>query len=273
MNKRRQQVVIWSLGLLVTAVMLGLGLWQMESFRHQGEEALRARMNEPAVALTDVAPLDRMPPDAYGRTVEARGVYAPGQQLLVPDPRDASVRRVVTALELADGSVVPVVRGETRETPSVPPQGEVLVRGVFLPSEAEPESELPEGQLGSVRLPRIAQLWDQPLVPGFVVQDADAARAQGLTPAEVTLPSNAGQARNQGYALQWWIFAAAAMAATVKLSRDAVRGTGFMRSSTVPVEKPGDTVENSVVLPTVDAPRTAVPGSADATTVEKPPVA
>lgn len=273
MKKRRQQVVIWALGLLVTAVMLGLGLWQAESFRDQGREALLARMREPAVAVTDAAPVGQMPKDAYGRTVHARGVYVPEQQLLVPDEGDPGVHRVLTALELANGSVVPVLRGESRGTPAPPPQGEVEVRGVFLPSEAEPESEPPGGQLGSVRLPRIAQLWEQPLVPGFIVQEAESAHAQGLAPAQVTLPSNAGHARNQGYALQWWIFAAAAVAATVKLSRDAASGTGFMASAAEPVDEPGETVDNFGGLPTEDAPRTAKWGSVDATTVDKPPVA
>lgn len=274
MNKRRQQIVIWFLGILVTTVMLSLGLWQMESFRDQGEQALIARMQEPAAALTEVAPVGQMPRDAYGRTVWARGVYLPEQQLLVSDQRDPAMHRVLTALQLADGSVVPVVRGLGPGTPDAPPDGAVEVRGVFLPSEAEADSRtaLPEGQLGSIRLPRITQFWEQPLAPGFIVQQAADARAQGLMPAEVELPSNAGNARNQGYALQWWIFAAAAVAATVKLSRDAAKGTGFMASSTEPVDEPGETVENSGGFPTGDGSRTEEAGSAHAATVDKPPV-
>lgn len=228
MNKRRQQVLIWSVGILVTAVMLGLGLWQMDSFRQQGREALISRMHEPAVLLTEVVPAGQMPPDAYGRTVTAHGVYLEDQQLLIPDDHDPATHRVLTALELADGRVVPVVRGTSSGILTSPPAGEVEVRGVLLPSEAEPTSELPAGQLGTIRLPRIQQLWEQPLVPGFIVADAPLAQAQGLNPAQITLPNNAGHARNQGYALQWWIFAAAAIAATVKLSRDAAKGTGFM---------------------------------------------
>lgn len=272
MNKRRQQLVIWAIGMVVTAVMLGLGLWQAESFRDSGRDALIARMNEPAVQLTEVAPVGQMPADAYGRTVEARGHYRPEQELLIPDPRDPSLHRVLSALELADGSVVPVVRGEGRGVPNPAPEGEAHARGVLLPSEAEPETAPPAGQLGSVRLPRLAQLWEQPLVPGFIVLDAAGAQAQGLTPSEVRLPSNAGHARNQGYALQWWIFAAAAIAATVKLSRDAAKGTGFMKSSTDSVGNPGETVENSAELPTTEPSRTVGLDAEEPTTVDKPPV-
>lgn len=273
MTKRRQQVVIWSLGLLVTAVMLGLGLWQAQAFSDSGREALVARMHEPPVPVTEVAPAGQVPGDAYGRTVEATGTYLPDQQLSIPDARDPARARVLTALRLADGSVVPVVRGVVASSAPVPapPAGEVPVRGVLLPSEAEPTQELPAGQLGTVRLPRIAQLWPQPLVPGFVVLDGPAATAQGFTPAEVALPSNAGHARNQGYALQWWIFAAAAIAATVKLSRDSARGTGFMRTDHV--DDLGKTVENSAELSTIGPERPDEMGespSSPLATVDRP---
>lgn len=239
-----QQVIIWGIGLVLTAVMLGLGLWQMQSFRDQGRDALIARMHEPAVELIDVAPAGREPGDSYGRTVRVAGTYVPEQQLLIPVPHDPDRFRVLTALQLADGSVVGVVRGVSADpSPPPPPDGEVIQQGVFLPSEAEPEQLLPDGQMGTVRLPQLTQLWPQRLVPGFVNLDSQGATAQGLTAAEVTLPTNAGEARNQGYALQWWIFAAAAIAATIKLSRDAARGTGFMKRDDVmatPVDDPGD---------------------------------
>jgi surfeit locus 1 family protein len=75
-------------------------------------------------------------------------------------------------------------------------------------------------------------------VPGFINLDAAGAAAQAMTAAEVRMPSNAGNARSQGYALQWWIFAAAAVAATVKLSRDAAKGTGFVPNVEESVDKP-----------------------------------
>ena len=250
--------------------MLSLGLWQMESFRDQGEEALIARINEPAAELTEVAPIGVLPRDGYGRTVTAQGSYLPDQQLLIIDPVEPDTTRVLTAFQLADGSVVPVVRGVSADTPAAPPTGQSSVRGVLLPTEAEPETELPPGQLGSVRLPRITQLWPQQLVSGFIVLDAEGAAAQGLIPAEVVLPSNAGQARNQGYALQWWIFAAAAVAATVKLSRDAAKGTGFMTSTSQAVDEGGDSVDKSENLSTGDGATAATSGPKPTMTVDKP---
>lgn len=273
MSRRGQQVVIWALGLFVTAVMLGLGLWQMQSFRDQGRDALIARMNEPAVELLTVAPAGQEPGDAYGRTVRTTGTYLAGQQLLVPDERNPGRFRVLTALQLPDGSVVGVVRGVALSTePPPPPTGSVVQSGVFLPSEEDPTRDLPEGQLGTIRLPRLAQLWPQQLVPGFINLDSAGAAAQGMPAAEVTMPSNAGHARNQGYALQWWIFAAAAAAATIKLSRDAATGSGFM-SGTVPmataVEAAGDNREQTADSSTADGTETTAGLIGAPTTVDQ----
>lgn len=255
-SRRRQQVIIWVAGLIVTAVMLGLGLWQMQAFQQQGRDALIARMHEPPVEVLSVAPAGQEPGDSYGRTVRASGNYLIDQQLLIPIG-DTGRFRVLTALQLSDGSVVGVVRGVSEGTnPPEPPAGEVVQLGVFLPSEGDAGSGLPPDQLGSVRLPLLAQMWDQPLVPGFINLDEAGATAQGMPPAQVTMPSGAGQARNQGYALQWWIFAVAAMAATIKLSRDASKGTGFM--ATAPAEAVA--VDSAVDNPAKSAdPSTEVP--------------
>ncbi|OYO14155.1 hypothetical protein BI335_13250 [Enemella evansiae] len=248
--RRRRQALIWLVGLVVTGVMLGLGLWQMQTFRTQGQDAMRARMTQAAVPLDSVLQVGEIPKDGYGRPVTTTGRYLPEQQVLVPEPNAPGRFRVVTALRLADGTVLPVVRGVVEGTDAPPPPaGEVTQTGLLLPTEAEPESPAPAGQLGTVRLQRLAQLWPDQLMPGFLSLDDAGAAAQGMTAAQVDVPSAAGQARNNGYALQWWIFAAAAVAATIKLSRDAGRGTSLISGDEVddagdnPVEKSGDDVD------------------------------
>lgn len=230
MSKTAQQVVIWSLGLLVTVVMVLLGLWQAQTFRTQGKDSMVKRMTQPAVPLSEIAVAGQVPGDAYGRPVTTSGRYLPEQQVLVPATDQPGSYRVVTVLELADGSIVPVVRGvNPGTTPPAPPTGQVDVAGLFLPTEAPPgPAELPAGQLETVRLQRLVQVWDQPLVSGYINLDQRSAEANGLTAAEVAVPDSSGQARNEGYALQWWIFAVASAAATIKLSRDARTQTGWM---------------------------------------------
>ncbi|GAB3709208.1 SURF1 family protein [Mariniluteicoccus flavus] len=241
-HRRRTQALIWTLGLVVAGVMIFLGLWQMSVFRTQGRDALTQRMNLPPVPVASVAGTGGIPHDAYGRPVSASGTYR-GPDLLVPSATDPRRCRVVSPLVLGDGTVLPVVRGVSPTCSTPAASGPATEIGVFLPSEAEPARELPPGQLGSVRLPRLAQTWDGAMLPGFVSLDAEHARAHGLEPAEIILPDGAGNARSSGYALQWWIFAAAAVAATVKLSRDAATGSGFMAPGEVlsdrrPVDTP-----------------------------------
>lgn len=262
-SRRRRQLLIWLVGLVVTAVMLGLGLWQAQTFRAQGQDAMRARMTQSAVPLESVLQVGQIPRDGYGRPVTVRGSYLPDQQLLVPVAGAPDRFRVVTAMRLADGSVLPVVRGVSSGTVAPPPPAtETTQTGLLLPTEGESGEALPPGQLGSVRLQQLAQLWPDQLMPGFLSLDAAGAGAQGMPAAVVDVPSAAGQARNNGYALQWWIFAAAAIAATVKLSRDAGRGTMLISGEVV--DNPGDkTLENTSPKPAAGAGTTSDNSSPD----------
>lgn len=256
-----QRVLIWVIGLAVTVVMIALGLWQAQSFRTGGQEAMIARLTGPPAPLEPYLAGGEGLAAAYGSPVEVRGSFAPDQQLLAGTEPPF---RVVAAFTLADGRVLPVVRGTTDAAPgatiSAPPAGEVTLTGVLLPSDPDAPTpqptagvvpgagfvasprEVPQPDAGSaggtavgtlprvanVRLAVIAQSWPQPMHPGYVTLDADLALDAGLAPAVVRVPDDsAGRARNRGYALQWWVFAMVAMAATVKLSHDASRGTGF----------------------------------------------
>ena len=81
----------------------------------------------------------------------------------------------------------------------------------------------PGAEVGSVRIAQLAQLWPGPLIDGFVVLSPADARAQGMIPAEVTLPESRGRLRNAAYALQWWLFAAFAVVMAGRIARDVGR--------------------------------------------------
>lgn len=218
-----KQTAVVALGVLLAAAMVVLGVWQLDVYQRQGDDAAQRRAAEPAVALTDVAPPGGAVVDGYGRQVTFSGTYEPGLQVLVPSDTGY---RVLSGLRQADGSVVPVVRGAEPEPGSpVPPTGTVSRTGVLLPSEETSESiaVLPEGQIASVRLPTLAQTWPGPLVNGFVTLDAAGSTAEGLTPVQVDLPEGQGRLRNGAYALQWWVFAAFALGMSIRVARDIGR--------------------------------------------------
>lgn len=215
-----KQALVGVVGFGLALAMIWLGLWQMQVFESKENSSAVARAAQPAVWLLDFVGTDGTVGDIYGKTVWVSGSYQPADQVLVAG-EDGTVR-VLTALLLADGRVLPVVRGTvgslTVPAPP-PPAGTVTQTGVFLPSEARADHPVPADALGSVRLPLLAQRWSQPLLPGFITLGAADAAAQGLSPAIAVLPTGEGSVQNIGYALQWWVFAAFAVLLTVRFVR------------------------------------------------------
>ncbi|GAA3565516.1 SURF1 family protein [Microlunatus spumicola] len=218
-----KQTGVVALGVFLAAAMVVLGIWQLDVYQRQGNQAAVERASAPPVALTTVAPVGGAVADGYGRRVTFSGTYDPTLQVLVPG--DGGYR-VLTGLRQGDGSVVAVVRGlETTPGNPLPPTGEVARTGVLLPSEelSDSTASLPDGQIASVRLPTLAQTWPSPLVNGFVTLDPDAAASEGLSPVAVELPEAQGRLRNGAYALQWWVFAAFALGMSIRVARDIGR--------------------------------------------------
>jgi surfeit locus 1 family protein len=218
-----KQTGVVALGVFLAAAMVVLGIWQLEVYQRQGNDAALRRAEGAPVALSTVAPPGGAVDDGYGRRVTFSGTYEPALQVLVPT--DGGYR-VLTGLKQADGSIVPVVRGlESTPDQPVPPVGPVTRTGVLLPSEelSDSTATLPAGQIASVRLPTLAQTWPGPFVNGFVTLDTDASSSEGLAPTAVDLPEGTGRLRNGAYALQWWVFAAFALGMSIRVARDIGR--------------------------------------------------
>lgn len=223
--RRFQQIAVLLVGFAAAAAMILLGYWQVQVYTTQGAEAATRRAALPSVALESVATAGSAVRDGYGRTVVASGRYLPDQQLLVPLPGATSTYRVLTALELPDGSVLPVVRGIVRGDPAAvrppaTPDWSTAQTGVLLPSEEAVPGTPPPGQLNSVRISALAQLWSQPLIDGYLVLSSSDAKLEGLEPVALVLPEGQGRLRNGAYAVQWWIFAAFAVVMAAKIARD-----------------------------------------------------
>lgn len=223
---RVKQWFVALLGSAICLTMLWLGLWQMHAFEGKEDASAQARAAQPPVALLDLVASDGSVEDVYGRQVWVQGEYLSEQQALVLSPSGGY--RVATALLLADGRVLTVVRGtvNTPEAPA-PPSGPVEVTGVFLPTEAPPEGEVPDCCLGSLRLGTLAQQWPQQLLPGFVTLPPGDSASQGLAAATVTLPTGQGSLQNLGYALQWWAFAGFGAFMTIRFVRALGSGSGM----------------------------------------------
>jgi cytochrome oxidase assembly protein ShyY1 len=223
---RARQALVVAVGLAAAVVMALLGLWQMRVFMDQGSDTAEERAHLAPVAITSVVGSDNSVNDGYGRPVTATGTYLPNQQVVARDADGGT--RVVAALRLEDGRVLPVVLGvPAGGTQSPVARGSATVTGVLLASDKapDPEPSLREGEIAAVRLPVLAQLWPQQLMPGYVTLDSDAAATFGLSAAKLALPDGEGSVRNEGYAVQWWVFAAFALGLSIKIARDIGKGT------------------------------------------------
>jgi cytochrome oxidase assembly protein ShyY1 len=232
-----------ALHLLVIGVLVSftlLGRWQLGVFEASGKPKLAA---DPApVAVSELTQVGRhIPTSAVSRRVTAEGTYDASRQLLVADRlADASAHGgskgfwLLTPLRLADGTVVPVVRGWVR-SPGDPtaavPAGPVTVTGRLQPAEQSDEVErtggLPAGQVAVVSTAEMINLWpDAHVRDGFVIATAQVPPATA-TPVVVPPPTQGVGFtwRNLAYAAQWWVFAVFAVFMWFHFVRDGVRNS------------------------------------------------
>lgn len=221
---RLSQVLLIATGIILAAVMTGLGLWQMNVFKSQQANTAQARAGQPPVVWSGETPRREEAADVYGRRIQVSGSYLKQTQVLVGTSYPL---RVVTGLRTSSGETIPVVRGQVSQTDRVtdPPTGEVTVTGVLLASDALPSGEesssvqMPAAVLPTLRLEVLAQTWPEPMIPGYVTLSRQDAAREGLPAASAPLPQTDGGARNRSYALQWWAFAAFALGMSIVFAR------------------------------------------------------
>jgi surfeit locus 1 family protein len=228
------------LGLLGVLVVLlvaftVLGLWQLSVARDDGRrEAVAAAPSQAPVPMQEVlAPHTPFPADASGRPVTATGKYDPAGQVLVADRRLDGLTGwwVVTPL-VVDGSSarLAVLRGFVTTASGTGPApaevGEVTVSGTLAPGESPASSAaaLPPGQLGSLDLARLVNVWPGEIYNAFVFATAESPDAttgmQRVPPPPVPTGFTL---RNGAYALQWWVFGAFAAWMWWRMVRDDYR--------------------------------------------------
>lgn len=233
------------LGLLAVLVVVLvsftlLGFWQLSVARDDAQsQAAYAAPRQPVVALTSLLqPHGAFPGDASSRRVSTTGRYDAAHQVVVPQRRldGVSGSWVVTPFVVdATGARIAVVRGfvaDSRGGPSAAPAptttGDVALVGSVAPGESPSDlsASLPAGQLGSVDLGRLANLWPGDLYNAFLfvvseTPDATGASASAVIQRVPPPPVPSGfTLRNAAYAVQWWVFALFAVYMYVRMVRD-----------------------------------------------------
>lgn len=219
---RTKQVIAIAVGIIVAIAMLLLGLWQMASFQRSMVDVAAERASQESVVLADSVQPDGTIDDIYGRLVTVSGSYLPTYEVMVGTQWPL---RVATLFQLDDGRHIAVVLG-TADNPGLIyslPTTPVALEGIFTSGDGSvPEpvpADAPPGSLPTLRLQSLVQDWPQPLISGYVTLSEEVSAELGLGRAEAMLPESEGTAMHQGYAMQWWVFAAASVAFGIVVAR------------------------------------------------------
>jgi cytochrome oxidase assembly protein ShyY1 len=216
--------LLWHGALVVVLVAFSwLGLWQLNHFEHHG----RSRADRPVVAIDDVTrPGGRLAGDDIARRITATGSYDDAATRFVPG-RLHSNRvgfYVVTPLRTSSG-VLPVVRGWVASRSSAAaaaPAGHVTVTGRLQGSEnsddsaVDPLDPMPDNEIAYVATVNLLETWPysaHAFYDGYVVasNETPAAASTPVRVAAQTPSGGVGRWRNLAYAVNWWLFAAAAV--------------------------------------------------------------
>jgi len=203
------------LAFAVAAACVFFGRWQWMRTQ-EIVEIERAQLATP-VDITTVTTTDpNAATENIGRAVNATGVFDPTRQVFLAQRllgQNVGVY-VVSALTLADGSVIPVMRGWLPSSTSPgaqPPSGEVLVTGILTGFEkfysaADPNNLVSMSE-ETIRTPwsaRDGMLWLTSVSPA-------TSPAPQPVPTSIALADVPFPWQNFFYAFQWWVFAAFAI--------------------------------------------------------------
>ena len=231
--------------LVVAAICVAAGTWQISRLEQKisANDALRGNAHAPVAPVAEVLPLTTAAPlgahQIQYRTVTATGSYDNAHQSLV---RQAQVDTdtgwyVLTPLHTGDG-VLLVVRGFISGTnsngslPAVPgaPTGTVTLTARVQPGETRHDdaAQLSGSQVESINPGEQAARLGLPVFAGYAeLEGGQPGSANLIAIPGPDLSNPAGGAvepQHVAYVIQWYLFAALALAAPFVVARAETRG-------------------------------------------------
>ncbi len=242
--RQPRYAALGALMLLVAIVCVAAGTWQIARFeqkRHQNDH-IRTNAKAPTAAVRDVLPIvgrGAAPADraVEYRSVRVRGSYDAVGQTLVRSRTvgDETGFLVVTPLHMA-GATLLVVRGFEPQpasggvpSPAAAPGGVITITARVRGPESRSDGarHLNGGQVESINPREQAQRIGGGLYNGYVELEARQPGTAGLRALpRPDLSNPAGGAlepQHFAYVIQWYLFAALALAAPVVMARSETR--------------------------------------------------
>ncbi len=236
----RRWIVLTAVVLAAVAVMVSLGFWQLRRLHsvRQDNARVRARLALPVASVETVLSPSVDPSSVAFRRVSVTGRYDRVAEILLQnrsfngDPGS----HVLTPLRMQDGRGVIVDRGfvpldmtAREEEQARPPLFEtVSIIGELFPSDRKGvfSPAIPStGRLTTiprVDVPRIAKQLGYPVEPLYLRLESQTPAQPGPLPVPPELP-DLTEGPHLSYAVQWFLFAAVALATYVALQLKATR--------------------------------------------------
>jgi cytochrome oxidase assembly protein ShyY1 len=229
---------------IVALACIGAGTWQIARFEQKvhANDDLRANAHRPASTVDRLLPLvgrgdDPSRDDVEFRSVRVQGTYERGSDSLVRNRAVDDVNgflvltpfRTARALLLVVRGFVPATASGARPDVPAPPAGAVTLRARIQAPETrfDKAAQLPAGQLESINPTEQAARRQTPVYDGYAELEAGQPGSAGLTALpRPDLSNPAGGAlepQHFAYVIQWYLFAALALAAPVTMARAELR--------------------------------------------------
>jgi cytochrome oxidase assembly protein ShyY1 len=255
--RQTRYLMLGSLMLIVAAICIAAGSWQVERLvqKHDANDRLRANDKLATAPVGDVLTTTSTAGSLHQgeqtqfRHVSATGTYSEGGELLVRErTQDGVVGFLVLTPLVTDQpghEVLLVNRGflaaDGDHTPTVapPPLGTQTITGRVQPTENRDDHwGSVEGQVRTINIADLARRTGDPLYGGYVELLRGQPGTSGLTViSDPDLSNPAGGAiepQHLAYVIQWFLFALLALAAPLVMARvDSRRGDEPVRRSSV----------------------------------------
>jgi len=205
--------------LLIAAVFVGLGVWQL-----QRAAELKDSLKVATTIDTNLVPLESvtvprqsLPADAINKTVSATGQYI--QNFKAPNQIDGDGKQSdweVALLQIGTDSAILVVRGlwsERLKNPEIQQSMMIDVKGLLLASQYGDRSVNSPGVISRLDSAVVTSLTDLDLYDGYIVASAEATRTGALertrlTPEKLTSRIPGFYWQHLSYVVIWGLMAA-----------------------------------------------------------------
>lgn len=228
--------VLLGLAAALAAVCIGAGVWQIHRYhwKKDADHMLVGNAHRAAVPAAELLSTHTLlGKSGELREVTAQGRYDAAGQLVVRQRQvnDQPAMLILTPLRTDAGPVLLVVRGwipasntaAGTVTPPAPPTGVVRVTARVYPSEpARSEAGLPTGQVERLNVPAISARLGTATYGAYAALTAQtpAPKLSLLPPPDLTNPAGGAYIlQHLAYVVQWFIFAAIALAGPFLLAR------------------------------------------------------